>query len=96
MSNPQRPAVTDQVTAGPGGAMTVEVGVITGDLMVRTADTGQGTATISVQYAGADEWYELQGSPVPLPADSLATVHRAVVEAIRAGGATCVPSPGRT
>jgi hypothetical protein len=88
----QQPALTTEVTAGPGGAMTVEVGVITGKLTVTTTDTGNGTAAISVQYTGADEWYALQGSPVPMPGAGLATVHQAVIRAIRAGGAACAPS----
>ncbi|MEV5879399.1 hypothetical protein AB0L75_35280 [Streptomyces sp. NPDC052101] len=76
--------------------MTIEVGVITGDLTVTTTDTGNGTAAISVQYTDADEWYELEGSPVPVPGDGLAAVHQAVIKAILAGGAACAPGPGRT
>ncbi|MER5546485.1 hypothetical protein ACWDBP_35035 [Streptomyces sp. NPDC001233] len=75
--------------------MTVEVGVITGDLTVTTTDTGNGTASISVQYTGADDWYELEGSPVPMPEGGLAAVQDAVVKAIRTGGAACAPSPGQ-
>ncbi|MFF4363464.1 hypothetical protein [Streptomyces sp. NPDC001604] len=95
MNQHQQPALTGQVTAGPGGAMTVEVGVITGDLTVTTTDAGDGTAAISVQYTGADEWYVLEGSPVAMPEDGLAAVQGAVIKAIRAGGAACAPSPGR-
>ncbi|GHE11013.1 hypothetical protein [Streptomyces alanosinicus] len=87
----------DDVVAGPGGVMTCEVGVITGELTVRTyLDYDGHNAHVTVQYTGAEEWYELQGSPVALPADGLATVHSTVVEAIRAGGPACAPGPGRT
>jgi hypothetical protein len=96
MNHQQQSALTTQVTAGPGGAMTTEVGVITGDLTVTTTDTGNGTAAISVQYTGADEWYELEGSPVPIPGNGLTAIHEAVIKAIRAGGAACASDPGRT
>ena len=38
MNAPRQPALTTQVTAGPGGAMTVEAGVVTGELTVTTTD----------------------------------------------------------
>lgn len=88
MPTSQPPALlTDQVHAGPGGAMTVEVGVITGDLTVTTANLGT-QAEITIQYTGADEWYHLQGSPAPVPNGGLAALHHAVVAVIRSGGAT--------
>ena len=71
--------------------MTVEVGVVTGDLTVTTTDTGNGTAAVRVRYTGADEWYELEGSPVPMPEGEMAAVLDAVTQAIRAGGAACAP-----
>ncbi|MFC4035132.1 hypothetical protein ACFO3J_27205 [Streptomyces polygonati] len=65
MPTPQPPArLTHRVQAGPGGAMTVEVGVITGDLTVSTTDLGT-HAEITIQYTSADDWYHLQGSPAP-------------------------------
>lgn len=76
-----------QVTAGPGGAMTDEVGVITGDLTVRTTlfET-EDQVRIEVQYIDADEWYTLTGSPVPVPTGGPHAVHTAVLAAIQAGG----------
>ncbi|MYS20212.1 hypothetical protein GA0115240_11775 [Streptomyces sp. DvalAA-14] len=82
--------LTDQVHAGPGGAMTVEAGVITGDLTVTTTNLGT-HAEITIQYTGADEWYHLQGSPAPVPQAGLTALHYAVVDAIRSGAATGVP-----
>ncbi|MFE2413440.1 hypothetical protein ACFXDE_34405 [Kitasatospora sp. NPDC059408] len=35
------PLVTTGITVGPGGVMTVDVGVITGDLTLRTTWTGR-------------------------------------------------------
>ena len=40
---------TTDITAGPGGIMTDEVGVVTGDL------------TVHVQYKDAAEWYTVTG-----------------------------------
>jgi hypothetical protein len=46
-------------TAPPGGVITDEVGVITGDLELRTQCADNGQITVTVRYAGADEWYHL-------------------------------------
>ncbi|PSJ26713.1 hypothetical protein B7P34_21560 [Streptosporangium nondiastaticum] len=83
--------LVDQVTAGPGGAMTDDVGVITGDLTVATSALPGGKARVDVQYTGAEEWYTLTGSPVPVPEDGLAALHARVLDRIREGGAAEVP-----
>ncbi|WP_411107603.1 hypothetical protein [Streptomyces sp. cmx-4-9] len=80
-------------TAGPGGAMTDEVGVITGELTLATEDLADGTAALTVQYTGAEEWYTLAGSPVPLPEAGLARLHEAALAAIGAGGGAHAPAP---
>lgn len=82
----------DPVTAGPGGAMTDEVGVVTGDLTLRTTPTDGDRVRFLVQYAGADEWYELTGSPSPVP-DGAAPrdLHEAALHAIAAGGPAHAP-----
>ncbi|WP_335933168.1 hypothetical protein [Streptomyces sp. PTD5-9] len=83
---------TDDVQAGPGGAMTDEVGVITGELTVVTRPLPDGRAAIAVQYTGADEWYTLTGSPVPLPPAGPAALHQEVLARIRQGhGAQATP-----
>jgi hypothetical protein len=58
------------ITAGPGGVMTDEVGVITGDLTLRT-DYAAGKVTVNVQYKDAEEWYVVTGGKANLkdPAD---------------------------
>lgn len=87
MNSPERPAqFTNEVTAGPGGAMTDEVGVITGDLTLTTTPRPDGTATVLIQYTDADEWYTLTGSPLPIPPDGPGNLHASVVEAVRRGG----------
>ncbi|MFE0044639.1 hypothetical protein [Streptomyces albireticuli] len=88
----QRPErYLDKVTAGPGGVMTDDVGVITGDLTIVTACPDGRRADVSVQYTGAEEWYTMTGSPVPVPPTGLRALHDAVLAAARAGGGAEVP-----
>jgi hypothetical protein len=49
------------IVAGPGGVMTDEVGVVTGDLTLRTELDDAGQVTLRVQYREADEWYAVTG-----------------------------------
>ncbi|MFD9303450.1 hypothetical protein ACFWCB_12505 [Streptomyces sp. NPDC060048] len=83
--------LTSHVKAGSGGAMTEEVGVITGDVSLTTEVGPDGTVQVRIQYTGAEEWYTLTGSPAPLPPEGLAVFHERVVDAVRAGGAAEVP-----
>jgi hypothetical protein len=57
---------TKDLTAGPGGVMTVEVGVVTGELTLRTELSANGDVTLRVRYKGADEWYAVQGATAHL------------------------------
>jgi hypothetical protein len=70
---------TTDITAGPGGVMTREVGVITGDLTLRS-ELADGKITLRVQYKDADEWYVVTGGKAALkdPAD-LEAVHKIAV-----------------
>jgi hypothetical protein len=70
---------TADVTAGPGGVMTDEVGVVTGDLTLRTELSG-GEVTLHVQYKDGAEWYAVTGAKAHLadPAD-LEAVHTVAV-----------------
>ncbi|SDT83387.1 hypothetical protein SAMN05216371_8210 [Streptomyces sp. TLI_053] len=89
------PLQTTGIPAGPGGVMTTEVGVITGDLTLRTVWDGC-QALFTVQYDGADEWYTVEGSPVPAPTAAVAdAAHRAMTAAVRRGGAATVADVGR-
>ncbi|WP_319460455.1 hypothetical protein [Micromonospora sp. RTP1Z1] len=56
---------TADITAGPGGVMTDEVGVVTGELTLRT-EYADGQVTLRVQYKDADEWYAVTGGRVAL------------------------------
>jgi hypothetical protein len=70
---------TADIVAGPGGVMTDEVGVVTGDLTVLT-ELSDGEVVVKVQYKGAAEWYTVTGARAKLvdPAD-LEAVHTIVV-----------------
>ncbi|MCO1579605.1 hypothetical protein M8C13_28020 [Crossiella sp. SN42] len=52
--------------AGPGGVMTDDVGVITGDLELLTRCDPAGEVTTLVTYEGAEEWYRLTGGSTHL------------------------------
>lgn len=80
MGEPGTDSRTSQITAGPGGVMTDEVGVITGELTLRTELDAAGRVTLRVQYRHADEWYAVTGAHATLadPAD-LDAVHTVAV-----------------
>lgn len=66
---------TADIVPGPGGVMTDEVGVVTGELTLRT-EFAAGEVTLRVQYREADEWYVVTGGRVALPDSSaLDAVH---------------------
>ncbi len=68
------------IVPGPGGVMTDDVGVVTGELELRTTCTATGELSVTVRYAGADEWYTVTGADATLhdPADTQA-VHDILV-----------------
>ncbi len=67
--------------AGPGGIMTDDVGVITGELELRTVLAEDGVAVrTEVRYEGADEWYALTGGCCALKdPEDLSAVHELLV-----------------
>ncbi len=56
-------------TSTTGGVMTVEAGAITGELELCTRPDGEAFEVL-VRYAGAEEWYAVEGSPVPLESET--------------------------
>ncbi|MGP4016765.1 hypothetical protein [Saccharopolyspora sp. 5N708] len=58
---PTAAVLRSSVLAPPGGVMTDEVGVITGELELATECVG-GDVTVWVRYAGAAEWYRLSAA----------------------------------
>ncbi len=91
---------TSDFTPGPGGVMTAEVGVVTGDLTLRTEVTAGGSLTLRVQYTGAEEWYAVAGGQAALPAPVdpavASAVHELVVDVLTRGGAVPPDSAGWT
>lgn len=78
----ERPDVTQRtadIVAPPGGVMTDEAGVVTGELTLRT-ELADGRVTMRVQYREADEWYTVTGVAATLkdPGD-LDAVHGVAV-----------------
>lgn len=72
--------LSTDIKAGPGGVMTDEVGVVTGDLTLRTDIDGAKHVVLRVQYKDADEWYTVTGGKVKVadPKDAEA-VHKIAV-----------------
>ncbi len=64
-----------------GGVLTVEVGSITGDLEVCTQAVEDGVE-VTIRYAGADEWYTVEGSPIEDRGDC----HERVIERLTTPG----------
>ncbi|MFE9559444.1 hypothetical protein ACFYMW_40345 [Streptomyces sp. NPDC006692] len=92
MPAPEPAVCDDQVTAGPGGAMTDEVGVITGDLTIQTTRRPDQLVAVAIQYTGADEWYTLTGSPVAVPNGELEDYHERVLAAVEHGAGAIAPT----
>jgi hypothetical protein len=92
MLTPEPAVCDDQVTAGPGGAMTDEVGVITGDLTIQTTRRANKLVDVHVQYTGADEWYTLTGSPVTVADGELEEYHERVLAAVEHGAEAVAPT----
>jgi hypothetical protein len=74
-----KPGKSTDIVPGPGGVMTDEAGVVTGDLTLRTELAGN-DLTLRVQYKDAEEWYTVTGGRTTLtdPAD-LDAVHAVAV-----------------
>jgi hypothetical protein len=80
---------TSTFTAGPGGVMTDEVGVVTGELTLTTTVEPDGTLRQRIQYRDADEWYTVTAAPTHLPdGSSIDAVHSDAVAAMIRGGAS--------
>jgi hypothetical protein len=76
------------ITSTTGGIMTEEVGAVTGELEVATR-LRSGTIAVAVRYAGADEWYTVDGSPIAVNhADELSyfELHEHVVRCLTTQG----------
>jgi hypothetical protein len=66
---------TTDIVAGPGGVMTDEVGVVTGELTL-LSELSDGRYVLKVQYKGAAEWYRVSGATATLVApEDLDAIH---------------------
>lgn len=78
------------ITSTTGGIMTKEVGAITGELEAATRLTDTGTLDVTVRYAGAEEWYAVEGGPIKLDnaggPSELRELHERVVEHLTTPG----------
>ncbi|AUS78952.1 hypothetical protein C1701_11940 [Actinoalloteichus sp. AHMU CJ021] len=80
---PNPPELLSPFSAPPGGVMTDEVGVITGDLELRTECDEHGRVFVWVRYAEADEWYRLGACEVTLhDVRDHEVLHRALLGAL--------------
>jgi len=87
---------TPAVYSGKGGAMTEEIGAVTGELTVHTTWI-EGEAHFSVQYVGAENWFTLAGSPVPATDEAQAReLHQQAVAAVQRGQGATAPAPELT
>lgn len=67
-----------------GGVMTVEVGAVTGELILATrTDGGASLVEVLVSYVGAEEQYTVAGSPVPLEGRTHERAHWDFIERLQ-------------
>lgn len=65
------------------GVMTTEVGVISGEIELRTTCDDEGALTLSVTYVGAEEWYTLPGNYRLYDSRDHEIVHRMLVNVLK-------------
>lgn len=89
MDTPATGTLTSPFVSSAGGVMTVEVGAITGELELATRPTKDGL-DVRIRYRDAEEWYTVEGAPLPPdaldPASTPEGLHRAIVEHLHRAG----------
>ncbi len=81
---PREGEIRSTFTSTTGGVMTREAGAVTGDLEITTRAEEDALGAF-VRYAGADEWYTVEGGPIdlastaPPSADELRELHERVL-----------------
>ena len=89
--NPPGDEIRSPFTSTTGGVMTNEAGAVTGDLEIATR-AAKDALIVSVRYAGADEWYTVEGSPISLAdtphssPDELHELHQQVLNHLTSPG----------
>jgi hypothetical protein len=75
-------------TPGPGGVLTDDAGVVTGELTLHTEVLPDGRAMLFVQDPDGEDWYTVAGGHYQLDDVRLAEdLHRAAVTLLSTGGA---------
>ncbi len=88
-----RDEVRSVIASTVGGIMTQEAGAVTGDIEVATRAELEGIKVL-VRYAGADEWYVVEGGPVEPNSTSLRhpfrlwELHERILEHLKTPGQT--------
>lgn len=81
--------LTSTFDPSPDGVMTNEVGVITGELELRSTCAADGALDLAIRYAGADEWYSIIGTGYRLhDTRDHDVVHRLLVNVLQRPRAT--------
>jgi hypothetical protein len=89
--HPREDEIRSAFASTTGGVMTKEAGAVTGDLEIST-QTERDALGVSVRYAGAEEWYTVEGSPISLPnkappsPDELRELHQRVLSHLASPG----------
>lgn len=71
------------ITVAPGGIMTDEVGVVTGDIEIESSWEAPGKAFARCRYDGADEWYTITAAARDVDsatAEELTRFHETLVQ----------------
>ena len=79
------------VASTAGGVMTQEVGAITGDLEIAMHPQAE-SIEVMARYAGAEEWYAVEGSPIEL--DSASSLSPSELGELYEGVVRCLTTPG--
>jgi hypothetical protein len=89
--DPREDEIRSTFASTTGGVMTEEAGAVTGDLEIATRPEGDAVEVL-IRYAGADEWYSVEGGPIPLAStappspDELRELHRRVLSHLTTPG----------
>jgi hypothetical protein len=89
--DPRKGEIRSTFTSTTGGVMTEEAGAVTGDLEIATRPEGD-DVDVMIRYAGAEEWYTVEGSPIsltntaPPSSDELRELHRRVLSHLTTPG----------
>jgi hypothetical protein len=89
--DPRKGEIRSTFTSTTGGVMTEVAGAVTGDLEIATRPEGD-TIEVMIRYAGADEWYSVEGGPISLAnaalsrPDELRELHRRVLSHLTTPG----------